>query len=113
MEPKADTELIAYCGLYCGACRKYTAGKCPGCRQNEKAAWCKIRVCCREKEIHSCAGCDRELARCGKFNNFAAKIFGWLFNSDRAACVGLIRQAGPGAYAEKMAREGRQTLKRR
>lgn len=25
---KADKQLIAACGLYCGACRKYLAGKC-------------------------------------------------------------------------------------
>lgn len=42
---ESDKELIAACGLYCGACRKYLAEKCPGCRLNEKAAWCKIRSC--------------------------------------------------------------------
>ena len=42
---ESDKELIAACGLYCGACRKYLAERCPGCRLNEKAAWCKIRSC--------------------------------------------------------------------
>ena len=36
----ASTEYIAACGV---ACRKYLNGKCPGCKQNEKATWCKIR----------------------------------------------------------------------
>ena len=29
---KADKAMIAVCGLYCGACRKYLMDKCPGCR---------------------------------------------------------------------------------
>ena len=37
----ADTNLIGYCGLYCGACKRYLKDKCPGCHKNEKAAWCK------------------------------------------------------------------------
>lgn len=45
----ASVERIAACGLYCGACRKYLKGKCLGCRQNDKAAWCKIRQCCQAK----------------------------------------------------------------
>ena len=32
----SDTQNIAACGLYCGACRKFLAEKCPGCKQNEK-----------------------------------------------------------------------------
>ena len=28
-EVKTDKELIAYCGLYCGACGKYMNDKCP------------------------------------------------------------------------------------
>ena len=31
----SDTQNIAACGLYCGACRKFLAEKCPGCKQNE------------------------------------------------------------------------------
>ena len=60
----ASTEYIAACGLYCGACRKYLNGKCPGCKQNEKATWCKIRQCCIEKEIHSCADCTMNVKDC-------------------------------------------------
>lgn len=37
----ASTDHIAACGLYCGACRKYLNDKCPGCRQNDRATWCK------------------------------------------------------------------------
>ena len=40
-----DKKLIAKCGLYCGACNSYITGKCPGCNENVKATWCKIRNC--------------------------------------------------------------------
>jgi len=33
-----DINNIAACGLHCGACRKFLSGKCPGCRNNEKAS---------------------------------------------------------------------------
>lgn len=41
---------VAYCGLYCGACKSHRKGKCPGCRENSKATWCEIRKCCQEHE---------------------------------------------------------------
>ena len=28
--------MVAACGLYCGACKKYRMGKCTGCHENEK-----------------------------------------------------------------------------
>ena len=34
-----NPEKIAFCGLYCGACRQYLKEKCPGCRKNEKAKY--------------------------------------------------------------------------
>ena len=37
-----NSQQIAACGLYCGACKKFLNGKCPGCKENEKASWCKI-----------------------------------------------------------------------
>lgn len=33
-----DEKLVAACGLYCGACHKFLTGKCPGCKENEKAS---------------------------------------------------------------------------
>ena len=46
-----NADLVASCGLYCGACRAHLAGKCAGCRENAKATWCKIRSCCAEKQV--------------------------------------------------------------
>lgn len=31
-----NTDLIAYCGLYCGACKSYLMEKCPGCHETQK-----------------------------------------------------------------------------
>lgn len=33
----ADPNLVAYCGLYCGACGAYLKERCPGCHSNAKA----------------------------------------------------------------------------
>src|SRR5512133_3501151 len=109
-EITADSKLIAYCGLYCGACGSYLKGKCPGCDKNEKASWCKIRECCRENNFKSCADCDKtDLADCKKYNNFMSRIIGVVLNSDRSACIRLIRQTGYDEFAMEMARSGKQT----
>jgi hypothetical protein len=110
----ADTGLIAFCGLYCGACGRYVNEKCPGCRENEKASWCGVRACCLERGRAGCAGCDEfpAVRECGKFNNFMARIFGFLFRSDRAACVEYIREKGRDAFAREMAARGTQSIRR-
>ena len=109
-----DTNLIAYCGLYCGACSKYLKEKCTGCHKNEKASWCKLRACCIEKNYESCADCKEfdDVNDCKKFNNFMAKIFAFFYRSDRKACIELIKNEGYLAYAIKMTAEKKMTIKR-
>jgi hypothetical protein len=110
----ADKNLIAFCGLYCGSCRSYLKGKCPGCRDNVKATWCKVRSCGIENKFQSCADCTSvELMECKKFNNFISKAFGYIFNSDRSACILRIRETGYENYALEMANTKRQTIKRK
>jgi len=113
-EIKADVELVAYCGLFCGACKKYLSEKCPGCHGNEKASWCTVRSCCMEMKIASCAECSEfpDPRGCKKFNNFFSKLFGLIFRSDRAACIACIRKDGLEAYAARMAEAKLQTLRR-
>jgi hypothetical protein len=113
-EVVADPSLVAYCGLYCGACRAYRKGRCPGCHENRKAGWCKIRACCAEHEFASCANCAEcsDPNECGNFNGLVARFFALLFRSDRAACIRQIRELGIDGHAEEMARTGRQSLRR-
>jgi len=104
-EIKANKELVALCGLYCGACKKYLNEKCPGCHENSKASWCKIRTCCLENNYLSCADC-KEFTNpndCKKFNNFMAKLFSLIFKSDRAGCIEQIGKIGIEGHAKKMA----------
>jgi hypothetical protein len=110
----ADKSLVAYCGLYCGACKKYLSGSCPGCHENRKASWCKIRTCNIEHGYSSCADCKdfTDPMACKKFNNFISKIFAILFKSDRAACIARIREEGYEGFAQFMAIHNLQSIKR-
>lgn len=112
-EIKADASLIAACGLYCGACRKYLKGTCPGCRENQKASWCKNRQCCLDKGYATCAECEMDVKACKIHSNFIGKIFALLFNSDRAACIQFIKENGAEAFAREMTQRGTQTMKRK
>ena len=112
-EITADKNLVAFCGLYCGACRSYLSGKCPGCKENAKATWCKVRSCNMENNFRSCADCTiTELKACSKFNSFISKAFGFVFNSDRAACIEQIKVLGYDGFALELAGNKRQTIAR-
>lgn len=110
-----DTNLIAYCGLYCGACGKYLKGKCPGCAKNEKASWCTVRKCCIESGQKSCLECKvyATASECKKFNNIFSKLFGFIFGSDRQASIDYIKQFGYDAYAQEMTSRKAQSMKKK
>ena len=112
---KNDTSLIAYCGLYCGACKSYIKGKCPGCAGNEKASWCEIRKCCMTNNIKSCADCKEftDVKQCKKYNNFIAKAIGFVLRSDRPACIEMIKNDGYENFATFMSSNGYQTIRRK
>jgi hypothetical protein len=113
-EIEKDAKLIAKCGLYCGACGKYLAGKCPGCSENVKATWCKIRSCCNDLNIKSCADCTTiDITVCKKRNNFISKIFSIIFKSDRNACIERIRKVGYDEYACEMCDQKIHSIKRK
>ena len=108
-----DTKLIAYCGLYCGACNAYLKGKCKGCIENTKASWCKIRKCCIEKSIKSCSDCNefKEVNNCKRFNNLISKMFKLIFKSNRRACIRMIQADGYENFAKYMSINQKQSLK--
>ena len=110
----ADPELVAYCGLFCGACGRYLRETCAGCHENSKASWCKVRSCNIERHYASCAECVEypNAVDCTKFNNVFSKVIGFVLRSDRPACIAQIKAVGVKGHAEKMARLGRQSLKR-
>ena len=105
---------VAACGLYCGACGQFIAGRCKGCAENAKAAWCKIRSCCKERAYATCAQCHEygSVKECKKFNNIVSKIFGLIFGSDRPACIERIKAVGVELYATEMAQQKRPSIKR-
>jgi hypothetical protein len=109
-----NTNLIAYCGLYCGSCKSYLKEKCPGCLENSKASWCKVRSCNIEHGFKSCADCSEfaDPRECKKFNNFFSKFFTLVFGSDRTACVEKIKTSGYEEYALFMADQRLQSIKR-
>jgi hypothetical protein len=115
MEPlKVDPKLVAYCGLYCGACGRYHKGRCPGCAENAKATWCKVRTCCQEHTYGSCADCQQyaNAMDCRKFDNFVARVFGFIFRSNRGACIARIKEIGAEAFAQEMAEQRLQSIRR-
>ena len=97
-------DLIAYCGLYCASCKQYLKGKCPGCKENQKASWCKIRTCCIDNNFISCADCrefDNPKA-CKKYHNFVARLIELAFRSDRSKSIAFIKEYDYQAFADKM-----------
>lgn len=110
----SNHQLVAYCGLYCGACKRYLNTKCSGCHDNDKASWCKIRSCCKKNQYLSCAECSEypDPNNCKKFNNVISKIFELIFQSNRAACIKKIKETGVEGYAEYMGNKRLQSIKR-
>ena len=111
----ADPRLVAFCGLYCGECGAFKRGRCPGCAGNAKATWCTVRKCCLDAQRDSCASCPDHInpVTCGKFHNWISRLFGFIFRSDRAACIHRLREIGRETFAKEMAGTGRQSIKRK
>jgi hypothetical protein len=109
-----DEKLVAYCGLYCGACKLYIWGMCPGCMKNEKASWCKVRTCCIESNYKTCADCDmgENISNCSKLVNPISKIISLILGSNRIACLKKIKESGCAAYAKNMAETKRASLRK-
>lgn len=110
-----DVTLIGKCGLFCGKCMMFKKNNCPSCLTNSKATWCKVRQCCTGAQLGSCADCSEyiEPKECKTFNALIARIFGFIFRSDRAACIRQIRELGPEEHARIMREKKQHTIKRK
>jgi len=104
--------LIACCGLYCGNCSKLKKNSCKGCIENAKASWCKIRLCCIEKNILSCAECEDfpKPSECIKYNNVFSKVIQFVTRTDRELCIDMIKKEGREFFISNMQNYGRMSL---
>lgn len=111
----ADKNLIAYCGLYCGACKSYLKEKCPGCREKGKYKKCKMRPCCIENNYLSCADCKEfeDAMKCDKFTNKLWNIMEFIFRTKRSVCLDLIIEKGYDDYALYMAKKKSMVIKKK
>jgi hypothetical protein len=104
-----NEQLIAYCGLYCGACPSFTSGKCDGCRSNSvKSAVvykaCQVRPCCVENRFFTCADCTiyASTKECKKYNPLLLKIASWVESSDRSKAIEMIKTKGRAEFSAFM-----------
>jgi hypothetical protein len=56
---------IGCCGAYCKTCPELRRSRCQGCKigyengkRDIRKAKCKMKVCCIEKKLNTCADCD-------------------------------------------------------
>ena len=96
-----DEYLIAYCGLYCGACPSFVSGKCDGCRSNAansaiKYRKCPVKPCCAGNGFFTCADCTEfaSVKECKKYNPLLLRIAARLEGSDRSKALDMIKEKG-------------------
>ena len=100
--PPCDAD-IAPCGLFCTNCGKFKKGRCKGCQVEPGFSRCAVRRCCAEAGIATCAKCaqfraPRGFDECRKLNSPIAKVFSFVFGSDRPAALALLRDKGREEY---------------
>ena len=100
------TLLVAYCGLYCGNCGSYKKGRCKGCQDGGGFASCTLKKCCVESNFRTCAQCE-EFIECRKLNNFMARIFSFLFRTDRMGNLKAINNLSIEKWVEEVSVSGR------
>jgi len=116
------SELIAYCGLYCGACSFRLAAQendrnhiekmpsyydklkdqplehCPGCRLENKCGECKIRDCAINQHYNHCDECSD--FPCDKITNFNND--GRPHHSEVLSYLKLLKEIGEKNWLEYM-----------
>lgn len=118
--PVGDEQMIAYCGLYCGACPSFTSGKCDGCRTDSKKSAvvyksCQVRPCCIENGFSTCADCTKYASTkdCKKYNPLLLKIASRIEGTSRSKGIEMIRANGRSNFASYMEERGWVSVKTR
>ncbi len=116
------SELIAYCGLYCGACSFRLAAEennrahlrampadydqfkeqplefCPGCRLENNCGPCGIRDCAVEKGLAYCSQCDQ--FPCKRMEAFHSD--GKPHHEEVLANLNLLKDMGEAGWLDNM-----------
>ena len=110
--------LVSYCGFYCGACKKYAAGECLGCKGNSpKCAVgykaCKVRSCNLENGYSTCADCEKynSVKDCAVYNPFMIRFGQWITRTSRQKGIELIKEKGEAAFVKFMVGKNWVTVK--
>ncbi len=110
--------LISYCGFYCGACPKYVKGDCQGCKgEGPKCAVgykaCKVRPCCIEKGINSCADCDEytSVKDCKIYNPLMIRFGQFITRTNRRKGIEMVKEKGETEFVEYMMDKNWVTIK--
>lgn len=113
-----NTNLVSYCGFYCGACPTNIKGKCEGCKgDSPKCAvgfkGCKVRPCCIEKGIDSCAYCDEfeSVKDCKIYNPFMIKFGQFITRTNRRKGIEMIKENGEVEFVKFMTAKNWVTIK--
>ena len=104
--PETSADMVAYCGLFCGACGSFRRGRCAGCLDGGGFSSCKVRICVKDKDYRTCADCD-EYLDCKLLNNFIARIFGLVMRSNRIGNLTAIKRDGIEKWAGEASALGR------
>jgi len=115
-----SVELIAYCGLYCGACsfrvafeeknRKHVTAMpmkydylknaplehCAGCRMDNRCGDCEIKDCAVERNLEYCSLCND--FPCDKLNRFNND--GIPHHAESIGNLNLLKQMGTEKWAD-------------
>ena len=115
-----NTDLVSYCGFYCGSCPKFVKGKCQGCKGGcpqcaigYKA--CKVRPCCIENEYNSCADCKKydSVKDCKIYNPFLIRFGQFITQTNRRKGIEIIKEKGELEFVKYMIDKGWVTIKTR
>ena len=104
-----DVSKISYCGFYCGACPKFTKGQCLSCKGDDPRCAigyksCKVRPCCIEKGIESCADCDEydSVKDCKKYNPLMIRFGQFIAQTNRRKGIEMIKEKGEQEFLKFM-----------